>query len=180
MNQLTEITKEALGLSLAPQDLALGHLILRSFIVFFSTLAMIRIAGRRFLARRNPLDALIGLILASTLSRAINGSAVFFGTLGVGFFVSILYRGLAYACCKFPGVGNWLKGEPCHVIAEGQVQKATLLRHHVSEHDLAEDLRLAAGVKDPSEVESAMLERNGAISVLGPRFHQERKEPPAT
>ena len=38
-------------------------------------------------------------------------------------------------------------------------------RHHVSEHDLHEDLRLAGNIDDLKEVKIAYLERSGEISV---------------
>ena len=38
-------------------------------------------------------------------------------------------------------------------------------RHHVSEHDLHEDLRLAGNIDDLKEVKMACLERSGEISV---------------
>jgi uncharacterized membrane protein YcaP (DUF421 family) len=129
-----------LGLNLDAKDFNFHQLLLRGLIIFFSLLLMIRLAGRRFLTNRNPLDVLLTFILASMLARGINGNTPFFCTIGTGFFLAGLYRGTAYLACRFHFVGRWLKGEPEPVIENGQVHKKTLERHHVSRHDLMEDL----------------------------------------
>ena len=141
-------------------------MLLRGLIVFFALLFMIRLAGRRFLANRNPLDVLLTFLLASLLARAINGNTPFFGTIGTGFFLAGLYRGSAYLACRFHGFGRWLKGRSEPLVEDGQVHQKTLDRHHVSRHDLMEDLRINGNVNDPAEVKLAQLERNGMISVV--------------
>jgi len=155
-----------LGLNMDAKDFHFYQLLLRGLIIFFSLLFMIRLAGRRFLASRNPLDVLLTFILASLLARGINGNTPFFSTIGTGFFLAGLYRGVAYLACRFHFFGRWLKGEPEPVIENGRVHKKTLERHHVSQHDLMEDLRLNGNVSDIADVKLAQLERNGAISVV--------------
>ena len=156
---------KVLGLGLDPHDLRFEHLVVRAMVVFLATLLMIRMAGRRFLARRNSFDVLLGFILASTLSRAINGSAPFFGTLGAGFVVVALHRFLSYAACKVHSVGVCLKGRAEQLIVDGRLDSHVMARHHMNRHDLEEDLRLKAAVSDPAQVKLAHVERNGEISV---------------
>ena len=57
------------------------HSNVRGIIVFIATLAMIRLGHKRSLARKTAFDAVLIVILASVLSRAINGSSAFFATL---------------------------------------------------------------------------------------------------
>jgi len=156
----------ALGLSVEPRDYTLLHLGLRALIVFAASLLMLRLAHKRFFAGKNAIDVLLSFILASTLSRAINGSAAFFGTIAVGFFLVILHNVLTWAACRYHPFGQWLKGHSQVVIAEGQVQLPALKQHHVSRHDLEEDLRLNGATSSPENVRQAVLERNGDISVM--------------
>ena len=65
----------ALQLGGDASNLGLGEILLRSAIVFFYLLVLLRVAKRRFLAERSPLDVLLTFLLASMISRAINGSA---------------------------------------------------------------------------------------------------------
>src|SRR3954465_4947120 len=99
-----------LGLDLNPNELSIAQLLLRSTLILVVALIMIRLSGRRFLARRNPFDVLLAFILGSMLSRAINGSAPFFGTIASGFFLAGLHRLLSLGACKFHWVGLILKG----------------------------------------------------------------------
>jgi uncharacterized membrane protein YcaP (DUF421 family) len=157
--------QKLLGLGLTPTELNLSQMLLRSVIVFFAMLAMLRLAGRRFLAQRNPLDALLAFLLASLLARDINGSAAFGETLGAGFFLAILYRLLTWLAARFHFIGCCIKGEPQIIVENGEVRTAAMKRHNLSEHDLHEDLRLNGAVDDVKKVKIAFIERNGQISV---------------
>ena len=66
-----------LGLSLQPKDLTFVQISLRGITVFLATLIMVRLGSKRSMAHRTPFDAILRVILASVLSRAINGSAPF-------------------------------------------------------------------------------------------------------
>jgi len=164
-NQLKKILDGALGMDGNPQELILGQLILRALVVCFVMFLMMRLAGRRFLAQKNPFDVLLAFLMASMMSRAINGSTTFWGTLALGLIVATTYRLLAFGACKYHGFGRLLKGEPELLITDGTLQKRAMNRNHVSNHDLHEDLRLAGGIDDLKKVKTAQIERNGEISV---------------
>lgn len=156
----------ALGLNLDAKNIHFYQMLVRGVIVFFALLYMIRIAGRRFLANRNALDVLLTFLLASMLARAVNGNTAFFSTIGTGFFLAALYRGIAYLTCRFHRFGRWLKGLPELLVQDGRICKKSMDRHHVSEDDLMEDLRLNGKVNDIAKVKLAQLERSGEISVM--------------
>jgi uncharacterized membrane protein YcaP (DUF421 family) len=156
---------ELLGLGLNPPELSLGQLLLRALMVCFVMYVMIRLAGRRFLAQKNPFDVLLAFLMASLISRAINGSTNFWGTIALGLTIATAYRLLAWLACKFHCFGKLLKGEPKILAADGRLQREAMDRHHVSEHDLHEDFRLTANIDDLKQVKIARLERSGEISV---------------
>src|SRR5256714_10875722 len=85
-----------LGLGAEPKDLTFDQISLRGIIVFLATLIMVRLGHKRSLARKTPFDAVLLVILAAVLSRAINGSAPFFPTLGGGVVLVLLHRLFAY------------------------------------------------------------------------------------
>ena len=165
MDWIHQILDGPLGLSVEPRDLTTLQLSLRAIVVFTASLLMLRLAHKRFFAGKNAIDVLLSFVLASTLSRAINGSAPFFGTIAVGFLLVILHNVLTWAACRFHGFGGWLKGHVETIIRDGQVDESTMRKHHVSLRDLNEDLRLNGGVSEAKEVREATLERNGDISV---------------
>ena len=84
MNAFYDFVAPTLGLGVEPKDLTVLQISLRGIIVFLATLMMVRLGHKRSLARKTAFDAVLIVILASVLSRAINGSAAFFATLGGG------------------------------------------------------------------------------------------------
>jgi uncharacterized membrane protein YcaP (DUF421 family) len=154
----------AVGLDVDSKDLTMVQMSLRAFVIFVAALLMLRLAHKRFFAQRNPLDMLLALIIASTLSRAINGSAAFLPTIVAGFGLVLLHRALTWTAVRFHFVGQFMKGSPVVLIDQGKVDAEMLRRHSLTANDLMEDIRLN-GIERPEAVRSAILERNGEVSV---------------
>jgi uncharacterized membrane protein YcaP (DUF421 family) len=155
-----------LGLERAPNELSFGQIALRGLIVFFVTLVMVRLGDRRFLSKKTAFDAILGLILASMLARAVNGTAAFFSTLGGGFVLVGLHRLVAFAARHSHFLGTLVKGESDLLIKDGKVQLRAMNKNDLSERDLLEALRLNGHVEIPDEVKTAFLERSGDVSVV--------------
>ena len=134
-------------------------------VMFVVALVMLRVAHKRFFARRNALDVLLALVLASMLSRAINGTAAFVPTIAGGFALVFLHRLTTWCAARVPWFSRVVKGRTTELVTAGSIERAALLRHDLSEEDLREDLRLA-GADDIADVRRATLERNGKISVV--------------
>jgi uncharacterized membrane protein YcaP (DUF421 family) len=162
---VADFCQAVLGLGVDGRDLTLAHVLARSTVVFLYLLVLLRVAKRRFLAQRDPLDVLLSLLLAAMISRAINGSAAFVPTLGGALLLVLLHRALTRVAFLSPAIARWLKGTPVELIRDGVPIEHALDRHAMTGEDLEEDLRLAAGVGDPSRVECARFERNGRVSV---------------
>src|SRR5438128_2663035 len=64
-----------LGLGAEPKDLNLVQVSIRGIIVMIAALIMIRLGSKRSLAQKTVYDAVLIVVLASMLARAINGSA---------------------------------------------------------------------------------------------------------
>jgi hypothetical protein len=110
MNALWNSFETLLGLSVEPRDLTFSQISLRGIIVFFVTLITMRLGHKRSLSRKTPFDAVLLVILAAVLSRAINGSAAFFATLGGGVVLVAIHRLFAFLAFYSMGLGSWSKG----------------------------------------------------------------------
>jgi uncharacterized membrane protein YcaP (DUF421 family) len=155
-----------LGLNVEPPELTFLQISLRGIVVFTAALIMLRAADRRFLAKLSAFDAILGLILASMLARAVNGSAAFLPTLGAGFVIVGLHRGLGWLAYTFPPFGKLVKGEPQVLVREGKLIKENMRAQKISEEDLLEEMRLNGHLEDVEDVGTATMERNGEISVI--------------
>src|SRR5947199_10480421 len=96
MNAFWNFVEPLLGLGVKPEDLTFVQISLRGVVVFIATLIMVRLGHKRSLSRKTAFDAVLLVILASVLSRAINGSAAFFATLGGGLLLVLLHPLLAF------------------------------------------------------------------------------------
>jgi len=71
---MMETLYSAFGAGLDAQHLTIGQVALRAVLTFVAALVMVRVANKRFFAKKTAFDVILGLILASMLARAINGS----------------------------------------------------------------------------------------------------------
>jgi uncharacterized membrane protein YcaP (DUF421 family) len=166
MNALSNSFETLLGLGVEPKDLTFIQISLRGIIVFLVTLTTMRLGHKRSLSRKTPFDAVLLIILAAVLSRAINGSAAFFATLGGGVVLVMLHRLFAYLAFYSHGFGILVKGKPDIIVRDGECDFEMMRRNHVSVHDLEEDMRLNGNIDDLSQVRRACVERSGDISFI--------------
>jgi uncharacterized membrane protein YcaP (DUF421 family) len=166
MHAFYDFVGPLLGLGAEPKDLTVVQIGLRGVIVFIATLMMVRIGHKRSLARKTAFDAVLIVILASVLSRAINGSAAFFATLGGGLVIVLVHRLLALAAYHSHWFGILIKGQPEVIIENGNLILRTMRRNHISKHDVEEDLRHAAKTEELKDISVGYVERSGDISFV--------------
>jgi uncharacterized membrane protein YcaP (DUF421 family) len=166
MNAIWNFFETLLGLSVEPRNLTFFQISLRGVIVFLATLTMVRLGHKRSLAHKTPFDAVLLVILASVISRAINGSAAFFATIGGSVVLVVLHRLFAHLAYYSHGFGTLVKGKADVIVRDGQCDFQMMRRNHVSVHDLEEDMRLNGHIDDLSQVRLARVERSGDISFI--------------
>jgi uncharacterized membrane protein YcaP (DUF421 family) len=155
-----------LGFGTEPRNLTFAQVAVRGIIVFIVTLVMVRLGDKRFLSKKTAFDAILGLILASMLARAVNGSSAFWPTLGGGFVLVGLHRLIAFLSRRCHKFGMLVKGTSDLVVRDGQIVEVGMRRNDLTEHDLQEDMRLKGQVDDISQIKVAYAERNGHVSIV--------------
>jgi uncharacterized membrane protein YcaP (DUF421 family) len=166
MNTFWHFLESLLGLAAEPKDLTFIQISLRGVIVMVAALVMIRLGTKRSLAEKTAFDAVLLIVLASVLARAVNGSAAFFPTLGGTFVLVLTHRLFGSIGCRWHGFDMLIKGQPDVIVENGSVNWKVLRRNHISKHDLEEDLRLNAETEDISKIRIARVERSGDISFI--------------
>jgi len=166
LQTLSEAGVHALGLHTEPVDLSFAQMSLRACIVFIWGVAIVRLGDRRLLGKNAGFDVLLIVVLGSVLSRAVNGQAAFFPTLGVSALLIILHHLLSVATCRWHTLSRWVKGMPRVLIREGRIELNEMVKSRMSMDDLEENLRLNGNIKKVSDVHEAVLERNGTVSVV--------------
>lgn len=166
MNAFYDSLVPILGLGNEAKDLTFPQISLRAVIIFLATLIMVRIGHKRSLARKSAFDAVLLVILASFLARAVNGTAPLFATIGAGFVVVLLNRLLALIAYQSHAFGILIKGRPELIIDNGDLVFPTMRRNHISKHDVEEDMRLEARLEDLKKIRRGFVERSGDISFI--------------
>ena len=166
MNSLWNSLEILLGLGVEPKELTFVQISLRGIIVFLVTVSAMRLGHKRSLARKTPFDAVLLVILAAVLSRAINGSAAFFPTIGGGVVLVVLHRLFAFLAYNSHAFGILVKGSPDTIVRNGQCDFHAMRRNHVSTHDLDEYMRLGVHTDDLSSIRVARAERNGDVGFI--------------
>jgi uncharacterized membrane protein YcaP (DUF421 family) len=167
-----QILVDAFGIGKEPLDLSAGQVALRTVAVYSFGLVAVRLADRRVLGKNTAFDVVVGVVLGSVLSRAINGTGAILATMGGVAVLLGMHWLLAFVSSKSKRLSVLLKGKPQPLVRDGEILWDEMRRNHISEGDLEEMIRLHGGLLRPEEVGTACLERNGEISAI-PR----RREP---
>jgi uncharacterized membrane protein YcaP (DUF421 family) len=159
-----------------------GQMALRGIVIFFVTLVLIRISGRRSFGRHAPFDACVTVLIGATLARALVGAAPFLATVCAALAPVVMHRLIGLACVRWARVEDVLNGCEIELVHEGRIDERAMRRGLVSHPDLREAIRRARGSEDEGRVVRAVLERNGELTIVltrPDRAARERIEPPA-
>jgi uncharacterized membrane protein YcaP (DUF421 family) len=162
-----------LGLGRDVADVGSIQMALRTVVIYAFSLVIVRLGNKRFLSEATAFDVIVGIMLGSVMSRAINGSAPFVPTLLGGIVLVGMHWLLGVLAYHASWFGTLVKGSPVLLIKDGEIQREGMRQAVLSDHDLAQALRLQANQNDPAQVRLAYLERSGGISVI-PRKHEPR------
>lgn len=154
-------------LGLDASTLTAQQICLRAIVVYIAAWLMVRLVGdRRFAGKYAAIDIVLSITLGATLSRAINGSASLFPTLGAGITLVGLHWLVAALAFRLPQIEPWIKGRSRILVRDGELNERALRVSHLTKADLAMALRAEGGTQTPDEVAIASLEPNGQISVI--------------
>lgn len=140
--------------------------VIRALVIYAILLVATRLAGRRTLSESTPFDLVLLLVVAESLQQALLGddhsitnSAVLLATL---FLTDVA---LSYVKRVSRGVELALEGMPTVLMSEGKLDVEAL---ETSRLELSEILEAARkrGLKSLSEIDSAILEVDGSISII--------------
>ena len=157
--------REALGLSLKDEDMQFWQVALRGILIYAALIVVLRVAKKRSLGRATPVDVVIVITIGSLASRGITGNAPLGNVLAAVVTLVAAHWLISLVTRDHSTISEWIKGRPRRIVSDGKVDLAALVAAHMSDDDLAEDLR-QQGVADPKEVKLATLERSGQLSVI--------------
>jgi uncharacterized membrane protein YcaP (DUF421 family) len=166
MESVRTFTDVLLGLSAAKaEELSVLQVCLRALVVYLILIGYLRFAKKRFLSEATAFDAILVIILGSISSRAISGTAPFLSSLAGTFVLILVHWIVSYVTQSSAFLGHIIKGTDTILIRNGKIDPKAMAASHISNDDLAEDLR-QEGIESPTQVKAARLERSGRLSVI--------------
>ena len=139
----------------------------RTVFFYFFILLIYRIMGKREVGQLGIIDLIVSILMAELAMISIEGydKSIFYSILPI-ITLTILQTILAYFSIKKPMLRNFLDGSPSIIIKEGHINYKEMLKQRYSLDDLLVQIR-DKGFKSLEEVEYAILENNGSLSVFG-------------
>jgi uncharacterized membrane protein YcaP (DUF421 family) len=100
-------------------DLTVLQMSTRAAVVFFVTLAFIRISGRRSFGQRTPFDAATTVLLGAVLSRGVVGASPFGATVAAAAVLVVLHRLLGWLSVRSDLVDVFINGRERVIVSDG-------------------------------------------------------------
>lgn len=140
--------------------------IFRGVAVYVFLLVLLRVTGKRQVGQLSPFDLVLLLVLSNAVQNSMNGgdNSLIGGMVSAATLVALNYMiGLITAHSK--KLETLIEGRPQVLVHNGQLFEDVMANAQLTHHELQAALRLA-GCLSVEEVRMAVLENNGAISVV--------------
>lgn len=138
---------------------------LRALIVYPLTIVLLRFLGRGLNFGSRPYDTAVQVLLGSAAANLVVSEDIevwrAFTALGT---LTLLHTGVSFLSLWNP-LKTFLIGKPEVLIENGQILRASLIKHQISVDELVAGLR-ERGYHNLADVEFAMLEASGKLSVI--------------
>lgn len=148
------------------RDLDSLQMAARAVVVFASALVCIRIAGRRSFGQRSPFDYVVAILLGATLSRVIVGASPAIPTAVASLVIVLIHRLLGWACVHSPKLERIIVGAEREVFKDGSFDDKQMSAALITKTDVFETARQELHTRELENVEAAILERNGQVSLI--------------
>ena len=141
--------------------------VIRGISIYAVLLIATRLSGRRTMAQMTPFDFVLLLIIAETTQQALLGDD-FSISNAIVLILTLFATDVLLAWLKgwSPRVESLLDGSPTVLISRGRVDHEAMNRARVSIDDVLETARERQGLKSLADIDAAVLEVSGAISII--------------
>ncbi len=144
---------------------SLGRMVIVGLLAYVSLIVLLRISGKRTLAKMNAFDLVVTVALGSTLASVAMSKDVALaeGVATMGLLILCQYL-VTWGSIRSGTIRRLMRGEPTLLLHRGQFLSSALRSQRVTESEV----RQAARSQGVANLESAVvvLETDGSFSVL--------------
>jgi uncharacterized membrane protein YcaP (DUF421 family) len=132
-----------------------------------------RLLGKRQLGELEVSELITTILLSEIASMPITNQDIPILHAIIPLITIVTFEiAFSFLLSKFTFLKNVLSTPPSTLIYKGKIQQKELSRNRISPEELLSELRLK-NISDPTQVEYAILEQNGMLSVFPKSEHQQ-------
>lgn len=141
--------------------------VLRALAIYAAILLMTRISGRRTLSDVTLFDFVLVLLVAETAQQAmVGGDGSFTNALVLMATLILTDVILSLAKTRSRLIEHLVDGTPTVLIRDGKMDLTAMRRSRVTQDDVLQSARMQHGLSRLDEIDHAVLETSGTISIL--------------
>lgn len=149
--------------------------ILRMIFFYFFIILIYRIMGKREVGQLGIVDLIVSILIAELVAISVEDIDKSIMASVVPIFCLVgLQIILSFTSLKSPKLRELLDGSPAFIIKNGRVNYSEMVRQKYNLDDLLTQLR-EKGYRNIEEIEYAILENNGTLSVFN--YNKKEKSP---
>jgi uncharacterized membrane protein YcaP (DUF421 family) len=149
----------------------------KTAVIYVFLIAGLRLLGKRELGQMSIYDLVLIVVIANAVQNAMVGDD---NTLGGGMVAALtlllMNRAITWLMLKQPGFREWMVGAPVLIVRDGKPLQDVMRRERLTREHLLAAMR-EHGIGDLEDVQMAVLEVDGAISIVSKEasVHRTRK-----
>ena len=140
--------------------------IITGIIAYIAIIIMLRISGKRTLAKWNSFDFVVTIALGSVLASILLSTDDAFGQGILGFALLIVFQFIiTWISVRSSIIQKLIKSEPSLLLYRGKMQHDVMKKERIAEGEILAALR-TSGVSAIEDADAVILETDGSFSVL--------------
>ena len=144
---------------------------IRAACIYTFLLIVLRITGKRQVGQLAPFDLILLLVLSNAVQNAMIGNDTSIpGGCITAITLILLNWAVGYLTYRSKFLEGIIEGRPIRLVHDGHIDERNLHKVRMTVHELNASLR-AAGIGCVEEVQVAVLENTGKISVVAKKSH---------
>ncbi len=144
----------------------IGRTLLVGALAYFALVVLLRISGKRTLAKMNAFDLVVTVALGSTLATILLSRDVALAEGITAFLTLIVLQYLiASLAVRFPAFQSLIKSEPRMLLFEGRFLERAMRAERVTREEVIAAIR-SQGIPRIEEVGAVILETDGTFAAL--------------
>ena len=140
--------------------------IITGIIAYVSIILILRISGKRTLAKWNSFDFVVTIALGSVFASIILSTKDTFGKGVLSFALLVVFQYIiTWIAVRSSIIQKLIKSEPVLLLFRGEMQRDVMKKERIAEGEVLAALR-TSGVSAIEDVDAVILETDGSFSVI--------------